>query len=66
LVASIFTIGLQANRLSGAQRYFKAFWGLGRVIHRTQKDEKKKPEAENTISDPPPQKGSLGCPAVLL
>jgi hypothetical protein len=55
LVAGISTIGLQAKRFSGAERYFKAFWGLGRVIFWTQKDEKKKPEAENIISDPPPQ-----------
>jgi len=29
---------------------FKAFWGLGRVIFRTLKDEKRKPEAESTAS----------------
>ena len=34
---------------------FKAFWGLGRVIFRTLKDEKKKPEVESTASEPPPQ-----------
>jgi hypothetical protein len=34
---------------------FKAFWGLGRVIFRTLKDEKKKPEAESAASKPPPQ-----------
>ena len=55
LAAGISTIGLQAKRLSGAQRNFKAFWGLGRVIFRTMKDEKKKPEAESITSEPPPQ-----------
>jgi hypothetical protein len=33
----------------------KAFWGLERVIFRTLKDEKRKPEAENIASKPPPQ-----------
>jgi hypothetical protein len=34
---------------------FKAFWGSGRVIFRTLKDEKRKPEADSTASKPPPQ-----------
>jgi len=34
---------------------FKAFWGLGRVIFWTLKDENRKPEAESTASKPPPQ-----------
>jgi hypothetical protein len=34
---------------------FKAFWGLERVIFRTLKDEKRKPEAESIASKPPPQ-----------
>jgi hypothetical protein len=34
---------------------FKAFWGLGRIIFWTLKDEKRKPEAESTASKPPPQ-----------
>jgi hypothetical protein len=34
---------------------FKAFWGLGRVISQTLKDEKKKPQAESAASKPPPQ-----------
>ena len=34
---------------------FKAFWGLGRVIFQTLKDEKRKPEAESTASKSPPQ-----------
>jgi hypothetical protein len=34
---------------------FKAFWGMGRVIFLTVKDEKKKPEAESTASKPPSQ-----------
>ena len=34
---------------------FKAFWGLGRVIFRTLKDEKGKSEVEGTTSKPPPQ-----------
>ena len=55
LVAGISTIGLQVKRLSGAQRNFKGFWGLGTVIFRTLKDEKKKTEAESTTSEPPPQ-----------
>jgi hypothetical protein len=33
----------------------KAFWGLGRVVFRTLKDEKIKPDAESTASKPPPQ-----------
>jgi hypothetical protein len=37
------------------QLNFKAFWGLERVIFRTLKDEKRKPEAENIASKPPPQ-----------
>jgi len=41
---------------------FKAFWGMGRVIFRTLKDEKRKPEAEITVSKPPTQWGGLGCP----
>ena len=32
------------------QSNFKAFWGLGRVIFRTLKDEKRKPEDESTAS----------------
>jgi hypothetical protein len=34
---------------------FKAFWGLGRIIFRTLKDEKRDPEAESSTSKPPPQ-----------
>jgi hypothetical protein len=34
---------------------FKAFWGMGRVVSRTLKEEKKKPEAETTASKPPSQ-----------
>jgi hypothetical protein len=34
---------------------FKAFWGLGRIIFRTLKDDKRHPEAESTTSKPPPQ-----------
>jgi len=34
---------------------FKAFWGLGRVIFWTLKDENRKPEAESTASKPPAQ-----------
>jgi hypothetical protein len=34
---------------------FKAFWGMGRVAFRTLKKEKKKPEAESTVSKPPSQ-----------
>ena len=34
---------------------FKAFWGLGRVIFRTLKDEKGRSEAEGTTNKPPPQ-----------
>jgi hypothetical protein len=34
---------------------FMAFWGLERVIFRTLKDEKRKPEAESIASKPPPQ-----------
>jgi hypothetical protein len=34
---------------------FKAFWELERVIFRTLKDEKRKPEAESIASKPPPQ-----------
>jgi hypothetical protein len=34
---------------------FKAFWGLGRFIFWTLKDEKRNPEAESTASEPPPQ-----------
>jgi hypothetical protein len=34
---------------------FTAFWGLERVIFRTLKDEKRKPEAESIASKPPPQ-----------
>jgi hypothetical protein len=34
---------------------FKAFWGMGRVVFRTLKGEKKKSEAESTASEPPPQ-----------
>jgi len=30
--------------------HFKAFWGLGRVIFRTLKDENRKPEDESTAS----------------
>jgi hypothetical protein len=41
---------------------FKAFWGTGRVIFWTLKDENKKPEAETTASKPPSQWGGLGCP----
>jgi hypothetical protein len=33
---------------------FKAFWGLGRVIFRTLKDAKKKPEAESAAGKSPP------------
>jgi hypothetical protein len=29
---------------------FKAFWGLGRITFRTLKEEKRKPENENTAS----------------
>jgi len=35
--------------------YFKAFWGMRRVIFRTLKDEKRKTEVESTASKPPPQ-----------
>jgi hypothetical protein len=41
---------------------FKAFWGLGRIIFRTLKDDKRDPEAESTTSKSPPQYGGLGCP----
>jgi hypothetical protein len=34
---------------------FEAFWGLGRLIFRTLKDEKREPEAESTTSKPTPQ-----------
>jgi hypothetical protein len=34
---------------------FKAFWGMGRIVFRTLKEEKKKPEAESTASEPPSQ-----------
>jgi hypothetical protein len=34
---------------------FKAFWGFGRIIFRTLKDEKREPEAESTTSKPTPQ-----------
>jgi hypothetical protein len=34
---------------------FKTFWGIGRVVFRTLKEEKKKPEAESIASEPPPQ-----------
>jgi hypothetical protein len=38
-----------------ARLNFKAFWGLGRIIFRTLKDEKGEPKAENTTSKPTPQ-----------
>jgi len=44
---------------------FKAFWGIGRVIFQTLKDEKRKPEAESTASKPPPQYSGLGSPVLL-
>jgi hypothetical protein len=34
---------------------FKAFWGLGRIIFRTLKDEKTEPKTENTTGKPAPQ-----------
>jgi hypothetical protein len=34
---------------------FKAFWVLERVIFRTLKNDKRKPEAESIASKPPPQ-----------
>jgi hypothetical protein len=34
---------------------FKAFWGLGRIIFHTLKDDKRDQEAESTTSKPPPQ-----------
>jgi len=37
------------------QSNFKFFWGLGRVIVLSLKDEKRKTEAESTESKPPPQ-----------
>jgi hypothetical protein len=37
------------------QSNFKAFWGFGRVIFWTLKDEKTKPEADSIASKPPPQ-----------
>jgi hypothetical protein len=33
---------------------FKAFWGLGRIIFLTLKDDNRDPEAESTTSRPPP------------
>jgi hypothetical protein len=38
-----------------AQVNFKAFWGLGRIIFRTLKDEKIEPKSENTTGKPAPQ-----------
>jgi hypothetical protein len=34
---------------------FKAFLGLGRVVFRTMKDEKRKPQVESTARKPPKQ-----------
>jgi hypothetical protein len=34
---------------------FKAFWGMGRAVFRTMKEEKTKPEAESTASKLPSQ-----------
>jgi hypothetical protein len=41
---------------------FNTFWGVGKIIFQTLKDDKRDPEAESTTSKPPPQYGSLGCP----
>jgi hypothetical protein len=38
-----------------AKTNFKAFWGLGRVILRTLKDEKKNPEAKSVADKSPTQ-----------
>jgi hypothetical protein len=40
---------------------FKAFWGLGRVIFRTLKDVKKKPEDESAAGRSPPQIHPIYC-----
>jgi hypothetical protein len=34
---------------------FKAFWGLGRIIFQTLKDEKIEPKTKNTTGKPAPQ-----------
>jgi hypothetical protein len=38
-----------------ARSNFKAFWGLGRIIFRTLKEEKKHPENEGSSSKSSPQ-----------
>jgi hypothetical protein len=34
-----------------AKANFKAFWGLGRIVFRTPKDEKKKPKPESAACE---------------
>jgi len=44
-------LSIDPNSFKGLTRSnFKTFWGLGRVIFRTLKDEKRKPEDESTAS----------------
>jgi hypothetical protein len=52
----ILTLSIDPDSFKAQTRSkFKAFWGLGRIIYRTLKDEKRDPEAESTTSKPPPQ-----------
>jgi hypothetical protein len=45
------TLSIDPNSFKALTRSnFKAFWGLGRVIFWTLKDEKRKPEDESTAS----------------
>jgi hypothetical protein len=41
---------------------FKAFWGLGRIIFWTLKDEKGEPKDDSITSESTSQYGGLGCP----
>jgi hypothetical protein len=50
LAVGIYRVGLHAKRLSGAQRYFEAFWGFWRVTFLTKKDENKIKKKNCTIS----------------
>jgi hypothetical protein len=50
------TFSIDPDSFKGlAKSHFKAFWGLGRIILRTQKEAKKNPEAENISSKSAPR-----------
>jgi hypothetical protein len=44
-----------------AKPNFKAFWGLGRIIFRTLKEDKKQLEDTSTSSNSSPQSDGLHC-----